>query len=176
MAMPGDELAHPVGCGIGVLAQGPSDRFADEEILFGRLRQRVAEQPQVVGFILVRELRDERGTANPQVFVGDPSIHLWCDFSSMMQKDRPDQMRCDLIDGIPPRTFLDHAAIERHRLGYDEVTRAARDIDCEIFLLAMRQLPQAEYRALILLATGNHEALLHLTLDRFACRLRYSVK
>ena len=90
----------------------------------------------------------------------NPSIHQRRDFFAMLQQDGAHQMRRDLIDDIPPRAFLDDAPIERHRVGHDEVAPHPRDIEGEIFFLAMRQLPQSDYCALVLLMAGNQEAVL----------------
>ncbi len=70
-----DEPADPAGVDARVLAQGPADGLAQEEVRVGEVGlDRVGEQPDVGG-AAGPELRDDGRAAQPAVGVGGPAAH-----------------------------------------------------------------------------------------------------
>ena len=67
--------SHRIGCRLRVLAQGPADRLAVEEVGVGCPRPGRAEEPALVGLGLPSVLVQDRRAGQPEVVVVDPLVH-----------------------------------------------------------------------------------------------------
>ena len=67
--------AHRLGPGAGMVAQRPANGFTDEKVALVGQRQRVAEQPRLVGVRLPAQLVQHGHAAHPQVGVAQARIH-----------------------------------------------------------------------------------------------------
>ena len=106
----GDEDAHPVAVGAGVVAQRPADGLADEELAVVDIRLDDAGQERQVGVRLVLELADDRAAAHPEVGVDGPGAHAG-GRSGVGAHHEADGMG-GLIDEVPPLARAQEVLVE----------------------------------------------------------------
>ena len=111
--MGGDEGPHPVGIGLGPLAQRPPDALADEEVAVVEVGDDGVGEQVVIGRVLGAVLDDDRRASPPQVVVGHPRPHDRLDGRAVGAKDRPEQGDGDGVDVVPPRAGHDEVVVER---------------------------------------------------------------
>lgn len=98
----GDELADTLRVDAGVLAEGPADGLVDKELLRAQVLADDGPHQGKIGFLLVVELKEDAGAAEPEVIGPAPfgeiaGLHLGITLE--VQAHGADG---DRIDRVPP--------------------------------------------------------------------------
>ncbi len=154
----GDKGADPVGVGAGVVAQGPADRLADEELppvrREGRCRPRrtvevgLDRQHQQVPVEpgAGADLADDRRTSYPQVVGDRPPLQHGPDLLRVGQQQVAHKGAGDLVHEVPPRAGADEVLVEAEQFAVPVLPAVARQRDRGVALLPeLRVVPQGEH-------------------------------
>jgi len=98
-----------------------------------------------VRVVLGSQLADDRRTPEPELAADRPLADDRLDVGVVLQQDRPDLPRRDVVDDIPPGTGHDEVAVQRQRrrVLVRAVVTVARECQRGVPLLAMgRVVPE----------------------------------
>ncbi len=110
----GDELLHGRRAALRILAQGPANRFLDEEFLISQiiLDQRVEQIG--VRLLFVAQLEEQGRAPQPDVFLPPPTADMFIANLREAGDDAPNMGGCQAVDRVPPGFGRDQPLQQRN--------------------------------------------------------------
>ena len=100
----------------GVVAEGPADRLADEEVAVGQVRLDAVVEEAEVDRAPAADLADDRAPPLPKVGGHRPLPQVPSHLLGMGHEKVAERSCRDLVDDVPPGTADDQLLVERQRI------------------------------------------------------------